>query len=74
MISLSRRRVIVSFPGMALIRAPLRKLRYALKGCPVFFYSHRSIRTLCREAGLRDYRLVRLSSSGYILIGNVETS
>ena len=74
MISLSSRRIIVSFPGMALIRAPLRKLRYALKGCPVYFYSRRSIRTLCREAGLTEYRLVRLSSSGYILIGSVEIS
>ena len=72
MISLSTRKVIVSFPGMALIRAPLRKLRYALKGCPVYFYSRRSIRTLCLEAGLTDYRLLRYSSSGYILVGNLE--
>ena len=64
----------MSFPGMALIRAPLRKLRYALKGCPVYFYSRRSIRTLCLEAGLTDYRVLRCASSGYILIGNLETS
>ena len=74
MISLSTRRIIVSFPGLALIRAPLRKLRYALKGCPVYFYSRRSIRTLCLEVGLTNYRLVRVSSSGYILIGNVQPS
>ena len=72
MISLSTRKVIVSFPGVALIRAPLRKLRYALKGCPVYFYSRRSIRTLCLEAGLTDYRLLRGSSSGYMLVGNLE--
>jgi len=74
MISLSTRKVVVSFPGMALIRAPLRKLRYALKGCPVYFYSRRSIRTLCLEAGLTDYRVLRCASSGYILIGSLETS
>ena len=74
MLSLSTRRVVASFPGMALVRAPLRKLRYALRGCPVYFYSRRSIGTLCREAGLTDYRLVRLSSSGYLLVGNVAIS
>jgi 2-polyprenyl-3-methyl-5-hydroxy-6-metoxy-1,4-benzoquinol methylase len=35
-----------SFPGLTLIRTPLRKLRYALRGCPTHFYRRRDIAML----------------------------
>lgn len=34
----ARRAIYGSFPGWTLIRTPLRKIRYALRGCPTHFY------------------------------------
>lgn len=71
MAELSSAKVVASFPGVSLVRAPLRKLRYALKDCPVFFYTRRELETLAREAGLTDYRLLPCAGSGYVLVARV---
>ncbi len=38
--------IYASFPGWTLIRSPLRKLRYAVRGCPTHFYRQSEIRAL----------------------------
>jgi SAM-dependent methyltransferase len=63
--------VIASFPAPSPLRAPLRKLRYSLRNCPVYFYTRSRIEQVCRDAGLTDYRIVPCTSAGYMLIGNV---
>ena len=40
-----------SFPGWTLVRSPLRKLRYTLRGCPTRFYRKRDVQRLFDEAG-----------------------
>ena len=71
MVGLANKGVVASFPGVSLLRAPLRKLRYALRGCPVYFYTHAQLKKICDKAGFSDYRIVRASSSGYMLLGHV---
>jgi 2-polyprenyl-3-methyl-5-hydroxy-6-metoxy-1,4-benzoquinol methylase len=71
MATLASGKVIASFPGVSLVRAPLRKLRYALQDCPVFFYTRRELETLAREAGLTDYRLLPCAGAGYLLVARV---
>lgn len=51
-------RVIVSFPRLWTWRAPLRKLRLALRGCPVYFFSAGRVRALMREAGFARIEIV----------------
>jgi len=63
--------VIASFPGVSLVRMPLRRVRYALRNCPLYFYSRESLARVAEEAGLRKYRVVPYSSSGFLLIGDV---
>ncbi len=43
--------VIVSFPRLWTWRAPIRKARLSLRGCPVYFYSRSRISNLMRQAG-----------------------
>ncbi len=69
MLPLATKKVIASFPGVSLVRAPLRKLRYALRGCPVHFYSKRELAAMCAEASLREYRLAPCGSAGWVLVG-----
>lgn len=50
-------RAIVSLPRLWTWRAPVRKLRLAAKGCPVYFYSKEHIDRLLRTAGFQGYEL-----------------
>ena len=45
------RRLLATFPRADTWRAPVRKLRLSLRGCPVFFYRRRALEELIREAG-----------------------
>jgi len=71
MMALSRGKVIGSFPGKNPLRMRLRKFRYALRHCPVFFYSERDMHQLAQSAGLTRYKLVFVpySGTGYVLVG-----
>ncbi len=71
MMELSSGRVIASFPERSLVRAPLRKFRYALRHCPVYFYTRGRLEEICRQAGLTDYRIVPYASSGLLLVGEM---
>ena len=72
MADLASRRVVASFPGVSLLRAPLRKIRYALRGCPVYFYTASKLHRICQESGLEKYRIVRCASSGFVLLGELD--
>lgn len=50
---------IATFPRLFTWRAPVRKARLALSGCPVFFYTRRRVIDLLRQAGLTIDRLER---------------
>lgn len=68
-----RGKVIASFPGRSLLRMPLRKLRYWLGNCPVFFYREQEVRDIGRQAGFTSVDLIpiRTSGTGFMLIGTV---
>ena len=67
----SKGKVIASFPGLSLVRAPLRKLRYSLRNCAVYFFSRTELQKAARDAGLEDISIHSSSSSGWMLIGRV---
>jgi len=53
-------KVIVSFPRFWTWRAPVRKLRLALRGCPVYFFTRRRIAALLKEAGFARHTVKRV--------------
>lgn len=48
-------RAIVSLPRLWTWRAPVRKVRLAVKGCPVYFYTQEQIERLLKQAGFASY-------------------
>ncbi|HOT36415.1 MAG TPA: methyltransferase domain-containing protein [Candidatus Latescibacteria bacterium] len=60
MTGLAKKRVIVTFPRRWTWRAPIRKLRLSLRGCPVFFYDRAQVEKLVRDAGgqIEEVRVV----------------
>lgn len=61
--------LVASFPAPDFPRAPLRKLRYAAQGCPVFFYTRSRILDLFADAGIQDPRLHELRS-GFVAVAD----
>lgn len=74
MVSITRERVIASFPGHSPVREPLRRLRYKLAGKGnVYFYSEADLRRLVTGSGLDTSRSelipIRSSGTGFVLVG-----
>jgi 2-polyprenyl-3-methyl-5-hydroxy-6-metoxy-1,4-benzoquinol methylase len=57
---LTNDKVIMAFPRLMTWRAPVRKVRLTLKGCPVFFYSRSKINRLMRDAGFAKWEVTRV--------------
>jgi len=53
-------KVILAFPRLMTWRAPVRKVRLTMKGCPVFFYSRSKINRLMRDAGFARWEVTRV--------------
>lgn len=55
MCEVSSGKVIMSFPRLWTWRAPVRRLRLARRGCPVYFYTRGRLAALMQEAGFASY-------------------
>jgi hypothetical protein len=57
-------RAAVSFPSKHWFRTPVRKIRYKLRSCPVYFYDERQIRSIGREAGFGTVEIEKIEGAG----------
>lgn len=62
MAKFARRAVYGSFPGWTLVRSPLRKIRYALRGCPTHFYRRSELVDLFSRVGFGRTEILRVGS------------
>jgi SAM-dependent methyltransferase len=60
----SRSKVMASFPKWDLIRAPIRRWRYRLKRCPVYYYTRQRTADVLDHAGLTDHVIVDIPGRG----------
>jgi len=56
--------VIASFPSKSVYRTPLRKLRYRIKRCPVYFFDRNQITDLARSAGFSTCNITKIDGAG----------
>lgn len=57
---LTKDKAIMAFPRFWTWRAPVRKVRLKMKGCPVFFYTKKKIARLMKEAGFTSHTVTRV--------------
>jgi SAM-dependent methyltransferase len=57
-------RAAVSFPSKHWFRTPIRKVRYRLRNCPVYFYDEPMIRTISQQAGFGTTVVVKIPGAG----------
>jgi ubiquinone/menaquinone biosynthesis C-methylase UbiE len=55
---------VVSFPSRHWFRTPLRKVRYRLRNCPVYFYTAQDIQDLCAAAGFSGVDIKKIPGAG----------
>lgn len=53
-------KLILSFPRRFTWRAPVRKVRLALKKCDVYFYTKGGLKLLMEAVGIRDYKIEKV--------------
>jgi ubiquinone/menaquinone biosynthesis C-methylase UbiE len=53
-------KTIAAFPRFCTWRAPVRKVRLTMKGCPVFFYTKRRVAQLLKDAGFKSWEITRV--------------
>jgi SAM-dependent methyltransferase len=61
--------VAASFPGYALLRMTLRKIRYGLRGCEVFMFSAREVREAFLSAGFNEVHVEKCGRGGWMGVG-----
>jgi SAM-dependent methyltransferase len=61
---------VLSFPSRHWFRTPVRKIRYRIKRCPVYFYDEMSIRDLLQRSGFRAVRVIKIAGAGmdYVVV------
>ncbi len=55
---------VLSFPSKHWFRTPLRKVRYWLKRCPVYFYEPLQIEKLSKTAGFSNTKVEKMPGAG----------
>ena len=63
-------RMIMSFPKAVEWRIPLRRLRFWLKGTPLFLYTEPQVRDILAKSGVTDFEFIHLDRD-YLVVADV---
>ncbi len=66
----TRSTMIMSFPKALEWRAPLRRLRFLIAGCPLFLYTAARVRDILKTARIESYDWIELDRD-YVVLANV---
>jgi 2-polyprenyl-3-methyl-5-hydroxy-6-metoxy-1,4-benzoquinol methylase len=67
---LTKGKLIMSFPKAYEFRVPLRRLRFWLKGTPLFLYTEKQTKDILQQAGVTDYEWIELDRD-YLVVAEV---
>lgn len=67
---LTEGKLIMSFPKAVEWRVPLRRVRFWMKGTPLFLYREAQVLDILARSGVKDYQIIHLDRD-YLVIANV---
>lgn len=67
---MTKGKVIMSFPKAVEFRVPLRRLRFWMKGTPLFLYREEQVKKILADAGITNYEWINLDRD-YLVIADV---
>ncbi len=59
---------VLSFPSRHWLRTPLRKVRYRIKRCPVWFYDGNQVDRLLRDSGFTSVQVDKIPGAGMDIV------
>lgn len=69
MYEVSKDKAIFAFPRFWTWRAPIRKIRLSLRGCPVYFYTRKKVENLLKKAGFSKIQIDKVGKL-YCVVGS----
>jgi len=67
---LTKGKMILSFPKAVEFRVPLRRLRFWMKGTPLFLYRENQVKDILKQAGVEKYEWINLDRD-YLIVAEV---
>lgn len=67
---LTRGKLIMSFPKAVEWRVPIRRVRFWLKGTPLFLYSESQVRDILQQSGVANFEFIYLDRD-YLVVAEV---
>ena len=67
-----RLRAVLSFPSKHWFRTTLRKVRYRLKRCPLYFYEPLQIEELLKDAGFSNIKVKKIPGAGMDFVATAD--
>jgi 2-polyprenyl-3-methyl-5-hydroxy-6-metoxy-1,4-benzoquinol methylase len=67
---LTKGKLIMSFPKAIEWRVPIRRVRFWLKGTPLFLYTESRVRQIMKDAGVDNYEIIYLDRD-YLVVADV---
>lgn len=67
---LTKGKLIMSFPKAVEWRVPVRRIRFWLKGTPLFLYTEAQTREILARSGVTDFEFIHLDRD-YLVVANV---
>ena len=67
---LTKGKMILSFPKAVEWRVPVRRVRFWMKGTPLFLYKENQVKKILKEAGVTKYEWINLDRD-YLIIAEV---
>jgi len=67
---LTRGKLVMSFPKAVEWRVPIRRIRFWLKGTPLFLYREAQVREILAHCGVTNYEIIHLDRD-YLVVADV---
>lgn len=67
---LTRGKLIMSFPKAVEWRVPVRRIRFWMKGTPLFLYTEAQVRDILKQSGVTDFEFIHLDRD-YLVVAEV---
>lgn len=68
---LTKGKLIMSFPKAVEWRVPIRRIRFWMKGTPLFLYREAQVRDILAKAGVTDFEFIHLDRD-YLVVAQVD--
>ena len=71
---ITTRKFLASFPKNTFPRSTQRRIRYKLKGCPVYFYKREDVEGVLTSVGMTSFKIVELQGDYFVVISIAENA